>query len=191
MSENNENINKLYSFLETEQLTPHERKVIEKALSRISMPRDANKEFKTRSSFGERASDAIAAFGGSWTFILIFLAVLVGWTFLNTKILGPRKDAFDPYPYLFLNLLLSMIAALQAPIIMMSQNRQSAKDRLEAEIDHSVNVHAEPPIDMFDFEHPAFVKPPVLPVAVENPKFLNQCEDTERTHFSNEAATGK
>jgi uncharacterized membrane protein len=129
--------------LESEQLTAHERKVIEKALSRISMPRDANKEFVARSSFGERASDAIAAFGGSWTFILIFMAVLVCWTFLNTEILGPRKDAFDPYPYIFLNLLLSMIAALQAPIIMMSQNRQSAKDRLEAEIDHNVNVHAE------------------------------------------------
>jgi uncharacterized membrane protein len=143
MSENNENINKLYSFLETEQLTPQERKVIEKALSRISMPRDANKEFKTRSSFGERASDAIAAFGGSWTFILIFMSVLVAWAFLNTEILGPRKDAFDPYPYVFLNLILSMIAALQAPIIMMSQNRQNAKDRLDADIDHSVNVHAE------------------------------------------------
>ena len=143
MSENNENINKLYSCLEREQLTPHERKVIEKALSRISMPRDANKEFATRSRFGERASDAIAAFGGSWTFILMFMAVLVCWTFLNTEILGPRKDAFDPYPYIFLNLILSMIAALQAPIIMMSQNRQNAKDRLHAEIDHSVNVHAE------------------------------------------------
>ena len=143
MSENNENINKLYSCLKGEQLTPHERKVIEKALARISMPRDVNTEFTARRSFGERASDSIAAFGGSWTFILIFMAVLVCWTFLNTEILGPRKDAFDPYPYIFLNLLLSMIAALQAPIIMMSQNRQSAKDRLEAEIDHSVNVHAE------------------------------------------------
>jgi uncharacterized membrane protein len=69
MSETNENINTLYSFLENEQLTSSERKVIEKALSRISMPRDANKEFKARSSFGERASDAIAAFGGSWKFI--------------------------------------------------------------------------------------------------------------------------
>ncbi len=143
MSENNENINKLYSSLEGEQLTPHERKVIEKALARISMPRNANKEFIARSSFGERASDAIAAFGGSWTFILIFLVAMVGWAFLNTEILGPHKDAFDPYPYVFLNLILSMTAALQAPIIMMSQNRQNTKDRLDAEIDHSVNVHAE------------------------------------------------
>jgi uncharacterized membrane protein len=65
------------------------------------------------------------------------------WTFLNTEILGPRKDAFDPYPYVFLNLILSMLAAIQAPIIMMSQNRQNTKDRLDAEIDHNVNVHAE------------------------------------------------
>jgi uncharacterized membrane protein len=101
------------------------------------------KEFIRRSSFGERASDAIAAFGGSWTFILIFFAGLVFWTVVNTEILGPLKEAFDPYPYVFLNLILSMLAAIQAPIIMMSQNRQSAKDRLDAEIDHSVNVRAE------------------------------------------------
>jgi uncharacterized membrane protein len=143
MSETNENINKLYSCLEGEQLTSHERKVIEKALARISMPRDVNTEFALRRSFGERASDAIAAFGGSWTFILSFGVVLVSWAFLNTEILGPHQNAFDPYPYVFLNLILSMIAALQAPIIMMSQNRQNAKDRLDAEIDHSVNVHAE------------------------------------------------
>ncbi|NOT84209.1 MAG: DUF1003 domain-containing protein [Methylococcaceae bacterium] len=143
MNVNNETIHKLYTYLEGEQLTSHERKVIEKALARISMPRDVNQEFTKRSTFGERASDAIAAFGGSWTFILIFLGILAGWAFLNTEILGPRKEAFDPYPYIFLNLMLSMIAALQAPIIMMSQNRQSAKDRLDADIDHSVNVHAE------------------------------------------------
>jgi uncharacterized membrane protein len=92
---------------------------------------------------GERASDVIAGFGGSWTFILIFFAGLIFWSVLNTEILGPRKEAFDPYPYVFLNLILSMLAAIQAPIIMMSQNRQGAKDRLEAEIDHSVNVRAE------------------------------------------------
>ena len=117
--------------------------VIEGVLSRISGPRNVNKEFIRRSSFGERASDAIAAFGGSWTFILIFFAGLVFWTVVNTEILGPLKEAFDPYPYVFLNLILSMLAAIQAPIIMMSQNRQSAKDRLDADIDHSVNVRAE------------------------------------------------
>lgn len=73
----------------------------------------------------------------------MFFVGLVFWTVVNTEILGPRHEAFDPYPYIFLNLILSMLAAIQAPIIMMSQNRQSAKDRLDAEIDHSVNVRAE------------------------------------------------
>ena len=72
------------------------------------------------------------------------------WAFLNTEILGPRHQAFDPYPYVFLNLVLSMLAAIQAPIIMMSQNRQSARDRLDAEIDHEVNVRAELAIHRVD-----------------------------------------
>jgi len=145
MSQANDNIAVAKSLFngDWEQLTPHEREVIEDVLSRITGPRDVNKEFTKRSTFGERASDTIAAFGGSWTFILIFFAALVFWTVVNTEILGPLHEAFDPYPYIFLNLMLSMLAAIQAPIIMMSQNRQSAKDRLDAEIDHSVNVRAE------------------------------------------------
>ncbi len=128
---------------EWNRLSPHEREIIENVFARISVPRNTNKEFVTRRSFGERAADGIAAFGGSWTFILVFLAALVSWAFLNTEILGPRDAAFDPYPYVFLNLILSMLAAIQAPIIMMSQNRQSARDRLDSEIDHEVNVRAE------------------------------------------------
>jgi uncharacterized membrane protein len=128
---------------EWENLTSHEREVIEGVLHRISIPRDANKEFADRRTLGQRASDLIAAFGGSWTFILLFGAGLVSWAVLNTEILGPRHEAFDPYPYVFLNLILSMLAAIQAPIIMMSQNRQAARDRLEAEVDHEVNVRAE------------------------------------------------
>jgi uncharacterized membrane protein len=143
MNQSTENVAKNIFNGDWERLTPHEREVIEGVLSRIGGPRDVNKEFIRRSSFGERASDAIAVFGGSWTFILIFFAALVFWTVVNTEILGPLKEAFDPYPYVFLNLILSMLAAIQAPIIMMSQNRQSAKDRLDAEIDHSVNVRAE------------------------------------------------
>lgn len=117
--------------------------MIEGALHRISVPRDPNQEFADRRTIGERASDAIAAFGGSWPFILLFGAALVSWAILNTEILGPMRAAFDPYPYIFLNLLLSMLAAIQAPIIMMSQNRQGSRDRLEAEIDHEVNGRAE------------------------------------------------
>lgn len=131
-------------------LSAHEREVIEGVLHRISMPRNANKELADRRTFGQRASDVIAAFGGSWTFILLFCAWLVLWAFLNTEILGPRHAAFDPYPYIFLNLILSMLAAIQAPILMMSQNRQSARDRLEAEIDHEVNVRAELAIGHMD-----------------------------------------
>ena len=93
-------------------------------------------------NLGERLADRVARLGGSWSFILVFLTILVGWIVLNTEILGPRS-AFDPYPYIFLNLLLSMIAALQAPVIMMSQNRQSEKDRRRAMYDYQINLKAE------------------------------------------------
>ena len=76
-------------------------------------------------TFGERLSDRIAAFGGSWTFIVISISLLLAWTIVNTFVLGAHRRAFDPYPYVFLNLLLSMLAALQAPVMMMWQNRQS------------------------------------------------------------------
>jgi uncharacterized membrane protein len=132
------------------QMTPHEREVIEGILHRISIPRDPNKEFHDRRTLGERAADVIADFGGSWTFIFIFIAWLVFWTVLNTEILGPHHDAFDPYPYIFLNLILSMLAAIQAPIIMMSQKRQATRDRIDAEIDHEVNVRAELAIRQVD-----------------------------------------
>ncbi len=128
---------------EWESLTIHERQLIESVLDRISTPRDANQEFIDSRTIGERAADVIAAFGGSWTFILLFFTFLLSWAFLNTELLGPRAEAFDPYPYVFLNLILSMLAAIQAPIIMMSQNRQSARDRIDAEVDHDVNVSAE------------------------------------------------
>lgn len=92
-------------------------------------------------TFGDRMADRVAAFGGSWIFILGFCAVLVVWMFLNTTALLFR--IFDPYPYILLNLLLSCIAALQAPVIMMSQRRQEMKDRLRAENDYKINLKAE------------------------------------------------
>ncbi|WP_273431309.1 DUF1003 domain-containing protein [Chitinibacter tainanensis] len=92
-------------------------------------------------TFGERLADRVAEFGGSWTFILLFASFLLGWAVLNTDIL--RAQAFDPYPYVFLNLILSMLAAIQAPIIMMSQNRQAARDRLTMLRDFEVNLKAE------------------------------------------------
>ena len=128
---------------EWDDLSARERKLIEIVLEQLDETPDANQEVKDRRTFGEKTADVIAAFGGSWTFIIIFFTFLLTWAFLNTEILGPRAEAFDPYPYVFLNLILSMLAAIQAPIIMMSQNRQSARDRIDAEVDHEVNVRAE------------------------------------------------
>jgi uncharacterized membrane protein len=123
-----------------QQLSRQERDTVIRIARRVRNP---EQEYRDNRTLGERAADAIAEFGGSWTFILLFLAFLVGWALLNTEFLGPRHEAFDPYPYVFLNLVLSMLAALQAPIIMMSQNRAAERDRLAAEIDHEVNVRAE------------------------------------------------
>lgn len=92
--------------------------------------------------FWDRLADRVAAVGGSWAFIGAFSAVLLAWVALNLA-LGPLRLAFDPYPFIFLNLLLSTVAALQAPVIMMSQNRQAVKDRLNAEHDYVVNLRAE------------------------------------------------
>ncbi len=96
---------------------------------------------KKRPTFGERIADRVAEFGGSWTFIIIFSSILFGWIILNTFILINRP--FDPYPYILLNLVLSSVAALQAPVIMMSQNRQGAKDRENAENDYLINLKSE------------------------------------------------
>ena len=102
--------------------------------------------FGSNQSFGDRLSDNVAAVGGSWGFIIAFSLLLLAWTGLNTFVLA--RHAFDPYPFIFLNLMLSMVAALQAPIIMMSQNRQAAKDRLGSRIDFETNAHAAAEIDL-------------------------------------------
>jgi uncharacterized membrane protein len=108
---------------------------------RLRIARNIQKEFDDRLTFGQRLADQVASFGGSWSFIIIFGAILVSWVFTNTALLG--TNSFDPYPFIFLNLILSMIAAIQAPVIMMSQNRQSAKDRMAMEHDFDVNLKAE------------------------------------------------
>ena len=122
------------------QLSRQERETVARIARRVRNP---EQEFHDNRGVGERAADAMAAFGGSWTFILLFLALLASWALLNTEVLGPRHQAFDPYPYVFLNLVLSMLAAIQAPVIMMSQNRQSQRDRLDAAHDYEVNLKAE------------------------------------------------
>ncbi|SCK13465.1 DUF1003 domain-containing protein [Vogesella sp. LIG4] len=96
-------------------------------------------------TLGERLSDRVAEFGGSWTFILLFMGFLLAWALVNTFVLGTQ--AVDPYPYIFLNLMLSMLAAIQAPIIMMSQNRQAARDRMTMIRDFEVNLKSENAID--------------------------------------------
>jgi uncharacterized membrane protein len=105
------------------------------------LARNVDADFDTRLSFGDRIADKVAAFGGSWRFIIGFGIVLVCWISINSIALLTRP--FDPFPYILLNLVLSCIAAIQAPVIMMSQNRQEAKDRLRSEHDYQVNLKAE------------------------------------------------
>jgi uncharacterized membrane protein len=117
--------------------------VIKRFLDHAQVSQNINQVFEDERTFGQRLADRIAEFGGSWTFISIFCAILLAWVALNSFILAKRGDAFDPYPYILLNLFLSMLAALQAPVIMMSQNRQAQKDRLAAAHDYEVNLKAE------------------------------------------------
>jgi CRP/FNR family cyclic AMP-dependent transcriptional regulator len=109
-------------------------------LVRLRASRNPNELIETESTFGERIADAVARFGGSWAFIISFLAVLVVYAGINIVL---RRSAWDPYPFILLNLFLSMLAAIQAPVIMMSQNRQDTKDRLRGELDYDVNRRAE------------------------------------------------
>lgn len=120
-----------------------ERHVIERVAKRLAVSRNINKEYETTQDFGGRLADRVATFGGSWTFLMLFGAALVAWVVLNSLVLAKSGDAFDPYPYILLNLFLSLVASIQAPIIMMSQNRLSAKDRLQASHDYEVNLKAE------------------------------------------------
>lgn len=132
-----------------DQLDETERDVLLHSREGRILSEDRNIAYEAKQSVGERIADAIARIGGSWTFIIGFLAFLVVWTIANTLLL--TKDAFDPYPFIFLNLVLSMLAALQAPIIMMSQNRQAARDRFEATKDYEVNLKAE--IELMALHH--------------------------------------
>ena len=126
---------------ELEQLPPDERHVVERFISRRKVARNMAREFHQSRTLGEQLADNVAAVGGSWKFIICFAVVLVVWMAINSFLL--RSDAFDPFPYILLNLVLSCLAAIQAPIIMMSQNRQAAADRMNAENDYQVNVKSE------------------------------------------------
>lgn len=132
-----------YLSKEPHALDPEERNVLQSFEARRPISRDAADIEEAEASVGDRLADRVAAVGGSWAFIVGFLTVLVGWMLLNTGILAHWGRPFDPYPYIFLNLMLSMLAAIQAPIIMMSQNRSSDRDRVAASHDYEVNLRAE------------------------------------------------
>lgn len=109
---------------------------------RVHSTQDANEAFELQTTFGQKLADRVAEIGGSWGFVISFGVFLFIWALLNVLILQGQAR-FDPYPFIFLNLILSMLAAIQAPIIMMAQNRQAEKDRLTTRMDYEVNVKAE------------------------------------------------
>lgn len=120
-------------------LGERERRVLGKFLKRETVARDVTAEEREYTSLGQRAADRIASFGGSWAFMGLFAVVLLTWMLFNSETHRP----FDPYPFILLNLVLSCVAAAQAPVILMSQNRQAEKDRLHARLDYEVNLKAE------------------------------------------------
>jgi uncharacterized membrane protein len=143
MNDHARSIAKKHFKREWENLQETERHVIGHYLEgtpATHLPRHLSGEKLTP---GQRLADQISSFGGSWPFIILFFLVLLSWIGLNSFILARLGKAFDPYPYILLNLVLSMLASLQAPIIMMSQNRQSQKDREQALADYEINLKAE------------------------------------------------
>ncbi|HJO63993.1 MAG TPA: DUF1003 domain-containing protein [Sphingomonas sanguinis] len=133
------------------ELDEEEAQVIADIESGQLSARDAADVADETSTWGEKLADRVAAIGGSWGFIITFSVILLGWMLLNSDVLSHFGLVFDPYPYIFLNLMLSTLAAIQAPVIMMSQNRQSAKDRLAASLDYRTNLRAE--IDILRLHH--------------------------------------
>ncbi|MBI5115190.1 DUF1003 domain-containing protein [Candidatus Poribacteria bacterium] len=126
---------------ERDELTELDQEVIKSLRKEEILARDPEEESPADLTLGQRLADQITNLGGSWTFLSIFVVVILGWLIINSVILIARP--FDPYPYIFLNLVLSALAAIQAPVILMSQNRQEARDRMRAVRDYQVNLKAE------------------------------------------------
>jgi len=126
---------------ENGELSKIDQEVLKKLRASELLSRNIEPELEVETTFGQKIADHIAEFGGSWTFILSFLGFLMVWIFINAFILVTQ--AFDPYPFILLNLILSCVAAMQAPVIMMSQNRQETKDRQRSEHDYQINLKAE------------------------------------------------
>jgi uncharacterized membrane protein len=123
-------------------LNSAEQRVIDSIAGNTSVTQNINESFHESLTIGQKMADKIAAFGGSWTFIVVFFAFIIAWILINT-LLWVSNSAFDPYPFILLNLGLSSLAAFQAPIIMMSQSRQVAKDRLEQKNSYEINLKLE------------------------------------------------
>jgi uncharacterized membrane protein len=123
------------------ELSAVEEEVSRKAAEHIAIASHIDETLQERLTLGQRVADRVAAAGGSWPFLILFMATIAVWIAFNGSLLG--RAAFDPYPYILLNLVLSCVAAVQAPIIMMSQNRAAARDRLEADEDFKINLKAE------------------------------------------------
>lgn len=123
------------------ELAAIDQDVMEAIKNNAILSENIQDEIESELTLGEKLADQVAAFGGSWTFILVFFSFIMVWIFINLWFL--RTKPFDPYPFILLNLLLSCLAAIQAPIIMMSQNRQEQKDRIRGEHDYKINLKAE------------------------------------------------
>ena len=136
-------MNYIQNLLESEkgELTALDHEVLESLRRHETLSSNVDAEFDKDLALGEKMADGLATFGGSWTFLIIFAAILFIWIAINSFLL--LKKPFDPYPFILLNLVLSCLAAIQAPVIMMSQNRQEAKDRLRSQNDYQVNLKAE------------------------------------------------
>lgn len=137
-------------------LSKLEREVLESLETQDILAENVNKKFERELSFGEHMADKVAKFGGSWKFILAFLFILIVWMIFNGLYL--YNNAFDPYPFILLNLVLSCLAAIQAPIIMMSQNRQAEKDRLQSNEEYCTNLKAELEIQQLHSKLDIFMK---------------------------------
>lgn len=126
-----------------DELGDAEQRVLETIMTQSLTSRDAADIMADSATMGERLADRVAKWGGSWTFIITFSLILLFWMVLNSRVFDHLGLVFDPYPFIFLNLMLSTLAAVQAPVIMMSQNRQGAKDRLAASLDFETNLRTE------------------------------------------------
>ena len=122
------------------ELEEPEQNVIDSIAGAEPIAENINEAFHEQLTFGQRLADKISSFGGSWTFIILFFVVLISWMMINTLYFVSPKEAFDPYPFILLNLVLSSLAALQSPIIMMAQNRQTAKDRMDIAENYKVSL---------------------------------------------------